>query len=150
MSSPISHEEPESGEPQTPPLAAVSEAAADPAEENRVPRKWLLAALAALLLFAIGFAVQTGRVGDFQEQIRGLEGEIAGLSSQLSATQQRVAAFELAREEIRQSVSLLRENVRALDALVTAEPGASPVKPTAVGPQSSETPFADLLSSEAP
>ena len=85
-----------------------------------------------LVLAAIGFAVQTGRIGGFEEQVAGLEGEVAGLTDQLTATQQRVAAFELERKEIRQSVSQLRESVLALDALVGAAPASQ--EPVAAEP----------------
>jgi len=108
--------------PEESEVAPVEEPAArfEPAkpEDDRVARPLFLLVLLGFLICAIGFGVQSQRVGEFQTQVSGLEGEVSALTSDLAAANDRVQGFEVQRRQVQQSVQEVLQDVLALEALV--------------------------------
>jgi hypothetical protein len=138
MSSPTSSEESSPRlsavrEPAEPPEGGSSAegASAPPAEEEeRVSKKLFLGLLVAFLLAVIGFGVQSQRIGGFHAEIGALEGEVAGLTSELQAANRRVESFAAQRQQIHRSLQLVIDDVLALESLVASNPAsAAPVAP---------------------
>ena len=85
---------PTSQEPAPSSEAGDPRGSGDSGDDRRVSRRTFQILLAALAILAIGFLVQSQRIGGFQGEIRALEGHIGVLSSDLASAESRVADFE--------------------------------------------------------
>jgi len=108
--------------PAEAPVEAAPVAQPAPEEDDRVSRPLFLLVLLGFLVCAIGFGVQSQRVGGFQAEIGVLEGEVLGLSSELERANERVMGFEAQRQQIQRSVQLIIEDILALEAVVASDP----------------------------
>jgi hypothetical protein len=116
--------------------SAQEAAPAPPREEERVSKKLFLVVLVALLLAVMGLVVQSQRIGGFRAEIGALEGEVAGLASELAAANDRVESFAAQRQQIHRSVQLVIDDLLTLEGLVASDPAsATPLAPLEAAPE---------------
>ncbi len=126
-----------SSESQTPRLVALPDAedSTSPAgitppvrgeHDEGVPRRIFLLTLGLLALAVLAFGVQSWRASGLQGDVEGLSGEVAALSGDLAVAEQRLLDFAAERDQVRNAVGRLRQDLLALEALVASEPPPAP------------------------